>query len=703
MKLAIRLQMVIGLVLLKGALGTGCLYASEPAESVPSDTIVKNLGEVVVEARKEIHTSESDIIYLSKRNREFGTNALDAISSLRQFASTINGTTLSTINMKPVAIMINGRPAAPQDLLGYSGNDIKLVRYYPVAPPRYSDITDGPLLEVEMKSNKDYISAFLSASNSINTGYGTNQMVIRWADSLNLVRADYFIDYRNLTYDNRESYGYPSTPSLSRDYSSWSRYKGHYQYGKISWENTTRGNIIYLSARFTNNPGRRTYNNTPIVHESGTDVEEEFFSRLLESSNNVGNLNFFFRKNFRKGRLDIQANGSVGRVTSDNSLVREGLESLATSFNNDTYRAYGKLLYYRPVRKLSLFVNGSYSFQRVNRHNIEPSPQSYTTDYNTVYLSTSISGSVRKGSRKFSYNAGIGFDYKDMDCPESGLSIHDWWFTPNLTLGASLSKRLFIRLRANIKSGMPIIGQLTDNLTYRETNLAWSGNRDLKGWRQYAVNLYPELVVVPSRFTMNGDFSFRFLKDPVMECVTDDNPVVIRPVNVPDSKYASAVVYMNVGPFGPLSIKPYLEWDYSNFRTLSRRIDRGYFRYGGSVSLSQGIFQSLLQVNAPYRLFSGDKMEYGNWQIAFVALVKLPRSVTVSLTWRRSQQDERTEIYAPGILNYVSVNRIPRMANQIMINLTWNFSHGIFKKRKHPQVSDMNPDSGLTDFNEAKM
>lgn len=166
-----------------------CMTTNSYAQSTAdNDSIAKNLSEVVIKAKREIHSDESDIIFLSEKNRRFGTNALDAISSLRQFSPVINGMSLTTADQKAVTIMINGRPATPQDLRGYTGKEIRQVTYYPVAPPRYSDVTDGPLIDVTVKVDRDYINAFLSASHSVNAGFGTDQAVVRWADSLNMLR-----------------------------------------------------------------------------------------------------------------------------------------------------------------------------------------------------------------------------------------------------------------------------------------------------------------------------------------------------------------------------------------------------------------------------------------------------------------------------------------------------------------------------------
>ncbi|MBQ3249211.1 MAG: hypothetical protein IJB03_06070, partial [Alistipes sp.] len=105
------------------------------SQEVIDTTKVVTLDEVVVKAERIIHKADHDVLYLSKDNRAFGTNALDAVSSLELFQTSINETKLISWDRQNVYILINGVPSTAYELRGYKGDDIKNVEYYSVAPP----------------------------------------------------------------------------------------------------------------------------------------------------------------------------------------------------------------------------------------------------------------------------------------------------------------------------------------------------------------------------------------------------------------------------------------------------------------------------------------------------------------------------------------------------------------------------------------
>ncbi len=689
--------------LLLGLLANLLAYSAQASVVPPADndTITRTLAEVTVQARKEIHTEDSDIIFLSSENRRFGTNALDAISSLRQFMPTLDGLSLKTADLKDVFIMINGRPASAQELRGYTGKEIRKVTYYPIAPPRYADYTDGPVVDVTVRPDRNSIYAYLSASNSLNIGYGTDQALVRWADSLNMIRADYFIDYRNMTYRNSDSYSFLSAPALNQNYNTSSKYNGHLQYGKLYWQNTAGGNLISVSAMYTHAPAKRKYLNTPEDNEdeaSGKDA----YSRTLDNLSDIGNLNLYYTRRIGKGGLDVQATGSIGKTSSTNLLdAADGMQA-GSEFVNHTYVGYGKIMYHTPVKRVNLFTSGSYRYQHTGHRVILPHEYQYGSDDNNLNLSASASGQFVRERRKLGYTLGVTFNHRKIRSHHLGVDMTEYNFNPSLTLSATLSGRLFMRLRGAVTSGVPAVGQLSDLASYQEQNLLWRGNPELSGWRAYSVKWQPQLTAVPGIFTINGDFSFRYATRPVGACVTGDSPVEVKYVNLDGRRDGEAVMIMSVSPIKSLSFKPYIQWTYTSYSTPSREVERGYMRYGGSIMFNRSKVQAVLSVNAPYKTFNGDITEYGGWQLSGSVLVKLPRNLSVSLAWNHSYQADRSVIYAPGIIEQISRSCVPRLANQITLGLTWSFSHGIFKRRQQAGVEDINPDSGISGFNEVK-
>lgn len=139
-----------------------------------------DLNEIVVTARKTISKGDHELIFMSDKNRSFGTNALDAVSSLAQFKTDINASNLLSADRKSIYVLINGVPATPNELRSYKGDDIKCVEYYPVAPAQYMTITSGPVANIILKNRIDrFVSVDISTSNSVNTGFLSGQNFLR--------------------------------------------------------------------------------------------------------------------------------------------------------------------------------------------------------------------------------------------------------------------------------------------------------------------------------------------------------------------------------------------------------------------------------------------------------------------------------------------------------------------------------------------
>lgn len=194
------------------------------------DTIAgRELSEVVVKAQRIIPKGDHQLLLLSKENREFGTNALDAVSSLQLFKTSLNETTLQSADRQEVYILINGIPATGFELRGFKGEDIKNVEYYPVAPPQYMTLASGPVVNIVMKKRHDRLyTAYVNTLNSVNTGFGTNQLTASYTDSLNQVRVGYLADYRNISdLQIRSDYDYGADRQSL--YDGRSKYAGIYQ------------------------------------------------------------------------------------------------------------------------------------------------------------------------------------------------------------------------------------------------------------------------------------------------------------------------------------------------------------------------------------------------------------------------------------------------------------------------------------------
>ena len=210
------------------------LFASSNlmAQVQEKDTVnekVIQLNEVIVKGVKYIPKGDHTLLFLSKKNRNFGTNALDAVSSLGLFRTTLNETELTSFDHKQVFVLINGIPSTALDLRTFKADEVKNVEYYPIPPAQYMALTSGPVANIVMKKkhNKLY-TAYINTSNAVTTGFGTNQANFTYADSLNQVKVNYFTDYRNVGDISLDSYYDYGKGNMTLYRGDDNRYKGNY-------------------------------------------------------------------------------------------------------------------------------------------------------------------------------------------------------------------------------------------------------------------------------------------------------------------------------------------------------------------------------------------------------------------------------------------------------------------------------------------
>lgn len=125
------------------ALSSVSICASEPIDSIASDTTTV-LGEVYVSAPTIKTFANRMEIFMPERNRNYGTNALDAISSLPQFRKPIMGDQLTTPEGTPIFLLIDGKSASYNELMAVRPENIaKLVFYDPAPRPLFGSRGNG--------------------------------------------------------------------------------------------------------------------------------------------------------------------------------------------------------------------------------------------------------------------------------------------------------------------------------------------------------------------------------------------------------------------------------------------------------------------------------------------------------------------------------------------------------------------------------
>ena len=149
---------------------------------------------------KTLHTfGNTDVILLNKNSKNIGNNALDAIGSLPQFRLSATDNELRSVDGKTILVLVNGIRSSSRDLMLLKSKDIKNIHYYSNPPARFAHENIGAVIDVETKkTNNKLYSLYLDTKNGVTTGYGTDVFSLSYRDSLNMVTATYFVDYRSL-------------------------------------------------------------------------------------------------------------------------------------------------------------------------------------------------------------------------------------------------------------------------------------------------------------------------------------------------------------------------------------------------------------------------------------------------------------------------------------------------------------------------
>lgn len=178
--------------------------SADSAVAVQRDSVVRAekvdsaLSEVVIKGKLMEKKADHILLYMTDENRKFGTNAMDAVSTLNLFTPSLNETTLLSYDRQEVFILINGVPSTGIDLRSYKAKEIKSVEYYPIAPARYMSLTQGPVANIIVKKRHDMLfSTYANTMNALTQAYGNNQISQSYADSLNRVNITYFGSYFN--------------------------------------------------------------------------------------------------------------------------------------------------------------------------------------------------------------------------------------------------------------------------------------------------------------------------------------------------------------------------------------------------------------------------------------------------------------------------------------------------------------------------
>ena len=682
-------------------------FASEPSDStaaVNDTTGVVSLKEVEIVAERVIHKGDHEVLLLSEENRTFGTNALDAISSLVFFNTSLNGRSLTSATNESVYILINGVPADGDRLRTYKGKDIKKVEYYAVAPPKYTIFTRGPIVNViTNKKHDQQYDGYFNTSNAVALGDGFNQAVLTYTDSLNMVKTGYWVNYRNIgNIGEHSEYNYDKLGRCTM-YDTKRRYEGARHNISAEYQRYQGNHLFNVSVVGGINPGEQNSSGTSLLTEGAQKYYGTSQSHLKSRSNSI-NANIYYALVKGQTSFAVSASNSFGKSYSEawsKVVMPEPYGQYSYSNNsrldNSSYAfsAYG---YVNTPWLGGHFTGvGNYKYSQIKQ---EYSSNTVTPHKQSVFLNTAMAWSFNNEFHFFeTLGASVFSEY-------NGAQTHTI-FAPQLTFSANWwpksVKGFNTRLDFYTTKQTPGLSSLSESYTYKDNWFIFTGNPELKSYWSTKGTLLMSYFLGNSGNKIFATYTMGYADKPFISTLMYDNGMVVSKQYSMSYLYSQRL-YLSISwfPFKWVELAPYIECDAIKYSTLAQRYNHKHFRFGGSVILRHKALTLELAANSSGRSWDGDLTERLSAQYAAVVQYKW-RNWAFGAQWHYSGHNDYESGSIPGF-NYIVSSEYTKLHNLVQLDVVYSFSIGRSRKHAGKMLSNgEGAESGLNSYNKGKV
>lgn len=659
------------------------------------------LKETVVTGSRIIHHGDHELLFLTDTNRKYGTNALDAVSSLAMFTMRLNASSLLSYDNRQVFVLINGVPSTAMDLRGYKASDIKHVEYYSVTPAKYLVYTSGPVANIIMKRRHDrHYSAYANLQNSVHLGFGDDQLSLGYADSLNQVKLDYSLGYRDvhhLSMDYHYNLDGISLNSLQGDgkrYHSWSHYL------QASYQRYQGPDLLNVRLRVA--PVReRSYSPVSARLEQGDAVSEGSYSDSLTSHSDSYALDMYYMHILSKdkGWLSFNVVNTFVRSRSDREMW-ESYQTLpeydfmgASHIKNHIYSFIGNAAYGRHMLGGTFNAAVKYSYSRLSQEGGGKTFVNGTFAYASMYWT----------SKMMTYYPIVGFNVYKQRTPAGSrtdktpyLSFDASWWGKGSLEGFNARTSWMYTIYA------PSMGDLTTTRTSLAPGFTATGNASLKPfWK-----IQGELVL--GYFKPKGEdqivlgYYYNFYHKPFMSTLTlDGGEAVLQQRNVGSQFRNVFNLSWRWKPAKWLMLSSYMMYAFRNYTTPTQHVKERFYYMNGSVNLLFDPLTISLNANMPIKSCDGDVRKRGSAQYSIMAQYKW-KDWSFGASWNYLGMNEYSMGRTTGF-EYKERSDWRPLRTLFRLSATWSFSKGKARRHASRNLNNSFNDNGLNDYNKPQM
>lgn len=661
---------------------------------------IESLEEIVVTADVLKSYGNRDEIYFSKKNRNVGTNALEAIASVPQFSKNMMNDELETIDKKKLLILIDGIRASSRELAVLQSDDVKNLTYYTNPPARYAFENVGGVLDIQTRKKRNKLfTAYLNTKNSFTTGYGTNSLNLIYRDSLNSLSAYYLIDYRNLN-DNRRNNEYQYPTSSNRYIGLPGKYKGAYHIGRLTYQRNQGNNLFNIRFSYRKDPGIEKYGQQAFISVNDS-ILNGFSNKDLKSDYDSWSLDLFYSKALSKSRSFSINMVNTYYLSDSKQLLSRTVDEYKqmnyhykNEFNNKSYSLIVDAIYSDRlwngnwnIGTYFMFKDLKQTFNGVRNPYISNKRGYVYTDYSN-YIG------------KLSYTLGVGLE----DISYSGINENDfnyWVFRPSLVLAYQPNRNLAFRFNSRIQPQVPSTGYLTNSMSSIDEFFYSRGNPDLKPYYTFTNGLDMQVSLMDGKFYMAPSFYYNYSRHPFAPVLQKEGEYIyLQQMELDNIRHWGASMSSSYAIAKFLTIQPFYAYTHYEYDTPNNSVSHDIHNLGVGLQMSLGKWQMSWYGNIPFKTVSGDTYNKLGFNTTASILWK-HKSISIGADFIYNPYPSRISAQIDGF-SYSEETVWGNFKNLVDVKFTYRLSKGKARKHKSKNRNNSDSDSGLIDFNTAK-
>lgn len=668
------------------------LFMPSVADGAYIDSIpVRELQEITVNSDRILHKDGHEILLLDSRNRNFGTNALDAVSSLSRFITNLNGDKLTSWDRSEVFILINGIPSTAMDLRSYKGSDIKNVEYYAQAPAQYMGFTEGPLVNIVLKKKHDRLyRGYINAVNSVTTGFGTDQIDLSYSDSLNQIKAGYLIDYRD-EKDISEHSEYEYIPAWSSTYDNRKRYKGQYHSFYGSYQHYRTNHLFNAKISFITAPKTQTSRGNMTSSEGGY-VRDSPDSSLLKTGSKTTSIDLYYNHVLKNGSvIGVNVVNTLGQADTRSEITSPVSGQVSSLATNRSYSFIAHAFFVSKLLGWQYMLGSRYEYKQLIQESSGMKSRPYS---HREFVSLGFSRSLGNWSLAPSLGLNVldrsdGHEATTYVLPYFRMYA-DWWPEGSL-------KGFTVQLTMLSRHSAPQLSMMTESYVYRDYHFLAVGNPYLKNSLENSARLFLGYFIPGRKDHIDLMGSIGYNKNPVASILkVDGGNAYLIPSNLDHSFLHRIDLSGSWYPVPWLEISPYMEYFIRRY-DASSRVRASYLRYGSTVAATFGNVTIIGAANSPTRDFDGDLTVDGSAQYAAVVQYKY-REWSFGAEYHYLGHNNSTYGEAGGF-RMLEVEDWQPLHTMFSLTATYSFSVGRSRRHGSKMISESSDDNGLTRYN----